>query len=97
MADISAHCNAEREAGIITPEQVRAFIHPRQDSPLTGLRLFIVRLEGRPEWICGVYSSEELANQHKHRHQFNTDEIVSFVVDEPPLLFEEPPANFDQI
>lgn len=31
MADISAQCNAERDAGAVTCDQVRDFLHPRQD------------------------------------------------------------------
>jgi len=31
MADISAQCNAERDAGVVTCDQVRDFLHPRQD------------------------------------------------------------------
>lgn len=58
--------------------------------------VFIVRQEGRPEWICGVYSTRELADKNKHEHQWNTDEIISWVLDEPPLLYDAP-RTYEQL
>lgn len=52
------------------------------------MQVFIVRQEGNEEHLCGVYSSMELALANKHRHQRNDDEIISWVLDDPPLLYD---------
>lgn len=54
--------------------------------PSAGQWVHIVRLEGREEWVCGVYSTIEAARANSHRHQFGADEIVSYVLDQEPML-----------
>lgn len=56
--------------------------------PSAGEWVHIVRLEGREERICAVYDDIEEARANMHRHQFNVDEIVSFVRNEKPLLYD---------
>lgn len=50
------------------------------------VEVFIVRQDGREEWVCGVYSTREKAEANSHRHEQHTDEIVSYLLDEEPVL-----------
>jgi len=54
--------------------------------PSAGRWVHVVRQEGREEHVCGVYSTIDAARANSHRHQWNTDEIVSFVLDQTPEL-----------
>lgn len=53
-----------------------------------GTWIHIVRQNENEAFVCGVYDSIQAARENCHRHQFNDDEVVSYVLNAPPLLYD---------
>lgn len=53
-----------------------------------GQWVHVVRMEGKEDWVCGIYSTIQRARERVHKHQFGEDEIVSYILDAEPLTYE---------